>query len=221
MHPNVPAAPAKSSNKKLILIVFAVLALFLFIGFAVVAVAVGMFVYTASNESDQIPRSADKTVSNSRNAAEESERSNSPNNDRLIAKLRERSTVGEFKLQNVVPSYSNKAYLKSEGEVKGIYANGDAVKLTLISAEYSEKSKATSDFGRMIGRARASGAKMVSKITVKGKLMHAAYENGEDKTVAFCSWEVETSVICNQITSTNGDAIGRFADAMSKAARAS
>jgi len=216
-----PAETARSggSNKRLFIIIGAIIIAFVLIAFAVVAGAVGIFLYT-SRESGYVAESSDKTENAApRNVAEGPLPPDPASNDRLIAKIRERPAVGDFELQNVVPTYAGKEFLNSVGEVKGIYSGPGSVDLTMITAEYDSKTRVSSDFGRMIGRARAAGAKMVSKITVKGPMISAAYENGREKTIAFCNWQVETEVICNLVSSENGDAIAKFADAMSKQTR--
>ena len=209
-------AAGGGSSKRLLIIVGAIIIAFVLIAFAVVAGAVAILLYT-SKDSGFVAESTDKTENAApRNAADGPLPPDPASNDRLIAKIRERPTVGDFKLQNVVPTYAGKEFLNSASEVKGIYSGPGSVDLTMITAEYDSKARVSSDFGRMIGRARAAGAKVVSKITVKGPMISAAYENGREKTIAFCNWQVETAVICNLVSSENGVAIAKFADAMSK-----
>ncbi len=213
------SAAGGGSSKRLWIILGAIIIAFVLIALAVVVGAVGIFLYK-SKESGFVAESTDKREDAApRNAADGPLSPNPASNDRLIAKIRERQTVGDFRLQNVVPTYAGKEFLNSTGEVRGIYSGPGSVDLTLITAEYDSKTRVSSDFGRMIGRARAAGAKMVSKITVKGPMITAAYENGREKSIAFCNWQVETAVICNLVSSENGDAIAKFADAMSKQTR--
>ncbi len=212
----MPPAPQAGKSSKKIFIILAVVGVLIVFGAAmIVAAAIGFYIYSsrttperdydppkpAATRTPELPATASKT-SNTGNKTEA-----------LIEAIKQKSTVGGYALQNVIPQHSNRAFDNSLGEVKGVYtANGKTV--SFVVAELEHRARATVEFGRMVGRERARGAKVTERIRVKGSTINAAFENGSTKSVAFCNWPDKAAVLCHLIGSDDEKALTEFREGL-------
>jgi hypothetical protein len=183
-------------------------------GGIVIAAAIGFFVFT--NRLSDPPRDYDppRPANLGTNREFPKERPDSPDRtEALINALKQRPTIGGYSLQNVVPQHSARQYQNSSGEVKGIYTSSGKT-VTFLVAQYESKAFAATEFGRMVGRAKGSGARVVANLKVTGKTINAAFENGIQKTVAYCNWPDGAAVLCHQVTSDDTAALDEFRNAL-------
>ncbi len=211
--------PEKPKSNKRIFIIVGVLLVLLIGGLAVVGAGVGIYIYANSGSSRRempFEKPTDLGDPNNKSLSNSKPESVDKNNI-LMETIKKRSQVGEFTLQSVNPSQSERAYKNAEGEVKGVYsASGKTV--TLLVAEYSNRGLAAVDFGRMMGTERSKGSTIVSKLKVGGNAITGAFENGKIKTIAFCSWPPKKVILCHQISSEDGPALTAFRKALQDAA---
>ncbi len=208
--------PEKPKSNKKIFIIVGVLVVLLVGGLAIVGAAVGIVWYASSKSSPRempFEKPYPDTNSNKNNGFSNTKPESKDKTNILIATIKKRSQVGDFALQNVVPTQSERTYKNSEGEVKGVYF-GSGKTVTLLLAEYSNRGLAAIDFGRMMGTERSKGAKVVSKLKVSGNAITGAFENGKMKTFAFCNWPPDKAILCYQISSEDGTALVAFRKAL-------
>jgi hypothetical protein len=210
--------PEKPKSNKKIFIIVGVLLVLLIGGLAVVGAGVGIFMYANSGSSPrEMPFEKPTDLGNPSNKSlTNTNPDRGDKNNILMETIKKRSQVGDFTLQNVVPSQSERAYKNADGEVKGVYS-GSGKTVTLLVAEYSSKGLAAIDFGRMMGTERSKGSKIVSKLKVGGDAITGAFENGKIKTLAFCSWPPKKIILCHQISSEDGPALTAFRKALQEA----
>ncbi len=212
-----PNAPARNSSKILIIVIVVGVVLVLLLAALIIAAAIGFFVYTGgTSQPERVydpPRPTSTRTPNERSKALKTT-STGDKTEALVEELKERPTIGGFSLQNIIPQYSNRLFNNSQAEVKGVYtANGKTV--SLLVAEYDERTRATIGFGRMLGRERSRGATVTEQIRVAGSVINAAFTNGKNKSIAFCEWPDNEPVKCHLIGSDDEKALADFRDGLS------
>lgn len=215
--PAPPTGPVNSSgrgSRRIFWIVGVLILIGLLAAGAVIAGAVGIILYknyagSAGGQTNSSSRTeTSKSGSFPTTATETGSKTGA-----LVENLKGRQKIGNFELQNVIPSGDSRTFANSLGEARAIYTNeGETV--TLLAAEYASRSIASVEFGRMLGRERSRGAKVIVQPTVNRDSMNAAFETPALKTVAFCSWPEGKAVICNQISSASGGTIIEFRNAL-------
>jgi hypothetical protein len=207
-------APNGTSSKRTFIIVGAVAVVLLVGGGVVIAAAIGLFVFT--NRLSDPPRDYDppRPANLATNREFPKTQPDSPDRtEALINALKQRPTIGGFSLQNVVPAHSARQYQNSSGEVKGIYTSSGKT-VTFLVAQYESKVFASVEFGRMIGRAKNGGTRIIDLPKVTGKTINARFETGTQTTVAFCNWPDNAAVLCHQVTSNDATAMDEFRAAL-------
>ncbi|MBK9163397.1 MAG: hypothetical protein IPM21_05690 [Acidobacteria bacterium] len=208
----------KSSNATFIILAIVGVVILVFAAL-IIAGAVGIFLYTSrATVSESSVRESDLTRPTATQSPEPpatASRTTTSGNktEALIEAIKQKPTIGGFALQNVIPQQSNRAFNNSLGEVKGVYtANGKTV--LFVVAEMEHRARATVEFGRMIGRERARGAKVTEQIRVKDGTINAAFENGNTKSVAFCNWPDKAPVLCHVVGSDDEKALIEFREGL-------
>lgn len=211
-----PAPQPERSSKKLIIILAVIGVLVLLVAAAIIAAAIGMYIYTRESTTAEHVYDPPKPTSTRTPASTSTDTvtsSDGNKTDALIEAVKQKSPVGGYSLQNVIPQHSNKAFNNSLGEVKGVYtANGNTV--TFVVAELENRGRASVEFGRMLGRERSRGAKVTEQIRVKGTNINAAFENGKTKSVAFCNWPDKAPVLCHVVSSDDERALTEFREGL-------
>ena len=196
-------------SRKTIFILAAAAVVLIVAAFLVIAAAVGIFIY-ANGRNSPPKRTFDKPA-NSSNVGTDQTPAGTDAVAKLIEDMKARPRVGRFKLDNIVPSRTDKAFKNSLGEITGVYSSDPGKDVTLLVASYENKGLAVIDFGRMLGAEGSRGARVVRKMEVKGKTISAAFEKGAKTTVAFCTWQQpEKLVYCYRISSDDASAIKEF-----------
>ncbi len=211
-----PAPQPERSSKKMIIILAIIGVLILLIGGLVVAAAVGIFIYTSgatTPERDYDPPRPTSSRTPASTTTNTGTSTGGNKTDALIEAVKQKTPVGGYSLQNVIPQHSSRAFTNSLGEVKGVYtANGNTV--SFVVSEIENRGRASVEFGRMLGRERARGAKVTEQIRVKGSTINAAFENGKTKSVAFCNWTDKAPVLCHVVSSDEEKALTEFREGL-------
>jgi hypothetical protein len=204
-----PDTPGKGSSRILIIVAMLVLIGVLAAG-AIIAAAVGIMLYSRSSSSSaETNARAQQSGPPSGGTFPTPRPSGADKTDALVEALKRRTRIGDFELQNIIPSGDARIYGNSQGEARAVYTKGGDT-VTLLAAEYASRAEASVEFGRMLGRERSRGARLVVQPKVNGDTINAAFESADEMSVAFCSWPEGMSVLCHQISSASGDAINEF-----------
>lgn len=208
----------RSSRKKTFIIIAAAACLLFGLAVVVIGAAVGIYVYTSrpggplppertfdppgdlANRKPG-PRDADPTRQGTRSSS-----------DAMINEMRKHRKVGEYKLQNFLASRGKKTFPNADAEVRGIFTD-KANTINFLIAEYGSATAAATNFGRMLGDAKGSGAKVVKEMRVKDGMIDAGFENGKIKTIAYCLLSQTPPIACHMISSESKTALIEFSDA--------
>lgn len=134
-----PISPdGKKGSKAVLVIVIGVVALILIAALLIVAAAVGMYFYTAKTKSRPFERPMPVSTPSTPSRPATGDRTQN-----IIDVMKKWQMIGDFRLQNVTPTFSDATFHGSLGEAKGIFtAQGKTV--TFIVAEYGSKTAAIS-----------------------------------------------------------------------------
>lgn len=204
---NMETVQPKSNKTKYIVIALVVLFL-LGTALAIVGVAAGIYFYTSAPAPE---RTFDAPVNINSPADRQKENITAA----IVEQIRSNKAVGSYTLQNLAPVRENRAFMNSDGEAYGIYTAGNKT-VRLLVAEYTDKSLASVDFGRMMANQKSAGATIVKKLRSKDGIMDAAFEKDRIKTIAYCIFTAEPRTICHMLSSENGSAITDFSESMLK-----
>ena len=202
------APEAGKGNKKFLFIVIGIVALILIAAFAIVAAAVGIYFYTAKPKTPPFerPMPVSTPVAPTRSAK-------SDTTQNIIDVLKKWQTIGDFKLQNVTPTFSEATFDGSIGEAKGIFTlNGKTV--IFIVAEYDSKTKAITKVTSIAAEQKKAGSKFDEGLKMTGSSITTQFTTAAMSAAVFCSWAEGKATLCHQISADDASTLRDFRKAL-------
>lgn len=210
---NENSTPQPENRRKWIFIVLALGGVLLIGALLIIAAATGIYFYTYNAGPSPRPferptnvRTADPSGSGNNNPTPPS--SSTPTNN-LVRVLRSRSRIGDFKLQNVVPTASTPTFANTIGEAKGIYVSGGRT-ITFTVAEYKTKAQAAVYLTRLLRERAEKGAKILDKAKVTQKGINGSFQDDKQTFYGFCTWPENKATLCHLIAGDDAAAVVEF-----------
>lgn len=201
--------PASGNSKKWMFILIGI-ALIAIIGIVIILLAVGIYFFTSSprrtfdppgnlnNRPASAPRTSGTPVTGPKDTT-----------DALINAIRKKSEVGDYKLQNVVPSFSAPLFSSSIGEAKGVYSSANST-VNFTAAEFDGKGRAAVSLTQMVRKRSEAGAKILTKVKVDKTGANATFEQNGHHNYAYCTWQTDKAVLCHVINAPDEKTVQDF-----------